>query len=141
METVLWVHALATTLMTGVIWFVQVVHYPLFARVGAAGFAGYERAHQTRTSLVVGPLMLAELVTSGMILIGGLADMRLAAAGFVMVILIWASTAFVQVPLHRRLSRALNQHDVRRLVLTNWLRTILWSARAIIALMMLAHHG
>ena len=38
------VHVLATWFMTGVIWFVQVVHYPLMARVGAEGFAAYERA-------------------------------------------------------------------------------------------------
>ena len=30
-------HAAATLFMTGLIWFVQVVHYPLFARVGEDG--------------------------------------------------------------------------------------------------------
>jgi len=29
METTLTVHAVATSFMTGLIWFVQVVHYPL----------------------------------------------------------------------------------------------------------------
>ena len=45
---------LASTLfMTGLIWFVQVVHYPLFDRVGAARFVPYHAAHSRRTSWVV----------------------------------------------------------------------------------------
>lgn len=41
-------HAAATLWMTGLIWFVQVVHYPLFALVGSTGFAAYESAHATQ---------------------------------------------------------------------------------------------
>ena len=43
-------HLAATAAMTGLIWFVQVVHYPLFAAVGADQFVAYEVAHQRRTS-------------------------------------------------------------------------------------------
>ncbi|MDQ5964129.1 MAG: hypothetical protein QG625_283 [Cyanobacteriota bacterium erpe_2018_sw_39hr_WHONDRS-SW48-000098_B_bin.30] len=32
----------ATWFMTGLIWFVQVIHYPLYARIGEAEFAVYE---------------------------------------------------------------------------------------------------
>ncbi len=54
----------STLTMFGVIWFVQVVHYPLFARVGADGFAHYASLHATRTTWVVAPPMLVELATS-----------------------------------------------------------------------------
>ena len=50
----------ATPFMTGVIWVVQVVHYPLFARVGVDGFREYEQSHQRRISLVVGIAMPVE---------------------------------------------------------------------------------
>ena len=51
---------LSTTLfMVGVIWFVQVVHYPLFSRVGGEGFALYSKAH-SRLTTYVGPPMLVE---------------------------------------------------------------------------------
>ncbi len=40
------VHLAATAAMTGLIWFVQVVHYPLFDLVGRAQFVGYEAAHR-----------------------------------------------------------------------------------------------
>lgn len=39
--------------MTGVIWFVQIAHYPLFSRVGQPGFSEYEREHARRTSRVI----------------------------------------------------------------------------------------
>ncbi len=39
-------HLLATSAMVGLIWFVQVVHYPLFAVVGSAG----SRSTSSRTS-------------------------------------------------------------------------------------------
>ncbi len=45
--------------LTGLIWTIQVVHYPLFARVGEAEWPAYEREHQRRITLVVAPLMLA----------------------------------------------------------------------------------
>ena len=56
-------HLAATAVMTGLIWFVQVVHYPLFAAVGAEQFVAYEVAHQRRTSFVVGLPMLVEGLT------------------------------------------------------------------------------
>ncbi len=41
-EVVLLAHVAATLFMTGLIRFVQVVHYPLLARVGRGGFADCE---------------------------------------------------------------------------------------------------
>ncbi len=59
--TVLFLHALSTVFMTGLIWFVQVVHYPLKAMVDTGSFTAYQRAHQTRTAWIVGPPMLVEI--------------------------------------------------------------------------------
>lgn len=50
--------------MVGVIWFVQVVHYPLFVRVGPSGFSTYSGAHSRLTGYVVGPPMLVEMATA-----------------------------------------------------------------------------
>lgn len=64
MEPVLPLHAAATLYMAGVIWFAQVVHYPPFDKVGAAGFAAYSETHSRLTTLVVGPPMLVEAATT-----------------------------------------------------------------------------
>ena len=57
-------HAAATWYMTGVIWFVQVVHYPLFAAVGSQAFSTYEQRHTSLTTWVVAPPMLVEAATA-----------------------------------------------------------------------------
>ena len=128
-------HAAATLFMTGVIWFVQIVHYPLFGRVGAAEFPAFEREHARRTGRVVGPAMVVELLLAlALAARGGV----LAWAGLALLGVIWASTAFVQVPLHRRLERGADVAAQRRLVRTNWIRTAAWTARAVIAIVIAA---
>jgi hypothetical protein len=114
-----------------VIWFVQIVHYPLFGRVGAANFRAYEREHARRTGWVVGPAMVVELALALALTTRGGA---LVWAGLALLAVIWASTAFVQVPLHRRLEQEADTAAQRSLVRTNWIRTAAWTARAVIAM-------
>jgi len=133
-------HCAATLAMVGLIWFVQVVHYPLFSSVGQSPFPEYERLHQKRTTLVVAPLMLIEALTATLILTTDLSPSArdLAWIGWVLLLLIWLSTAFLQVPLHRRLAEGYDPLAVRRLVRTNWSRTIAWTLRGFIAVLLLA---
>lgn len=133
MRLVFLLHVLATLTMLGVIWIVQVVHYPLFAQVGAAGWAAYEAGHQTRITYVVLPAMVLELVTALWLVVDRPAAFPVWAvwAGAAAVGMVWASTAFLQVPLHSALSAGAFDADAHaRLVATNWIRTALWSVRA-----------
>ncbi|MFM8892881.1 MAG: hypothetical protein ACKOTB_14930, partial [Planctomycetia bacterium] len=54
------VHLVATAYMTGVIWFVQLVHYPLMAGWPHDQFAVWEARHRDLTGFVVIPGMLLE---------------------------------------------------------------------------------
>ena len=54
--------------------------------------------------------------------------------GFVLVVIIWITTVVFSVPCHRRLSKGFDANVLRKLILTNWLRTALWSARSFLAL-------
>ena len=47
---------------------------------------------------------------------------------------VWISTFAVQVPLHRRLAEGYDAARHRRLVLSNWIRTLAWTARAVLVL-------
>lgn len=127
-------HAAATLYMVGVIWFVQLVHYPLFGRVGEAGFAAYAREHGWRATLVVVPPMLVELVTAAWLVWdppqGAAATVR---AGLALLLLIWGSTFLVQVPQHERLRNGFAADQHRLLVAANWVRTVAWTARGILA--------
>ncbi|MDX2131350.1 MAG: hypothetical protein SFY69_04785 [Planctomycetota bacterium] len=131
------VHAGATWFMVGLIWFVQIVHYPLLGHIPADAVPEYARAHQRRTTLVVGPLMLIEAGSALLLLwaAGGADDRELLSwIGLVHLAVIWASTFAVQVPLHARLASGFDPRAWRRLVFTNWVRTIAWTSRGVIAL-------
>lgn len=134
------VHAGATLMMVGVIWTMQFVHYPLFARVPAGAFVEYERSHMNRISLIVGPAMLVELATALWIAIAPPPDVppTLAGVGLGLVFVNALSTAALQGPAHRRLAGGWDERLIARLVRTNWIRTICWSARGVVALWMLA---
>lgn len=131
-------HVGATLTMFGAIWIVQVVHYPLFARVGADGWAAYEAQHQARITWVVGPAMVLELATAIWLVAARPAGLPLWAlvAGAALVGALWASTAFVQVPLHTALGGTFDADAHARLVGTNWLRTLAWTLRAGLVLWM-----
>lgn len=132
--TVAYVHLAATALMAGVILFVQVVHYPLMARVGS-GYGDYQRDHMRRTAVVVMPLMLAELGTAVWLAARPFRPELAATAwlGVGLLAVIWASTALLQAPAHQRLTHGLDPAIHRRLVRTNWIRTVAWAARVPIA--------
>ena len=129
-------NAAATWFMAGLIWFVQVVHYPQFDGVGDGGWSGYHRRHTRSTTLVVGPPMLVEAATSLALLFPRLRPPFLSASvalvGFTMVVLLWLSTALIQVPRHDLLAHGFDPRAHRVLCRSNWLRTALWTARGVL---------
>ena len=131
LHTVLMAHFAATCVMTGLIWFVQVVHYPLFARVGREAFAAYQAQHVRLTTYVVGPPMLIEAVT-GVYLVSQAAvlpNQWAFWAGMVLLGVVWVATAAFSVPAHGRLEAGFDAEVHARLVRTNWIRTVAWTAR------------
>ncbi len=132
-------HLASTAFMAGVIVFVQIVHYPLMARVGRDGFVEYERAHTVRTGWVVVPPMLTELASAVWLvtLAEPGAEARLAWAGLGLLAVVWISTATLQAPAHGRLVHGFEGTVHDRLVRTNWIRTVAWLARLPIAIALL----
>lgn len=134
MSDVLVVSTVATWGMVGLIWMVQIVHYPMLVRYSAAVPSTAAADHAHRISFVVGPLMAVEGVTA-LLLLGwrpdeiGWVSAWLAAALLGVALL---STVLVQVPLHARLGRGHDPAAAARLVRTNWVRTVAWTARGIV---------
>lgn len=128
-------NAFATCFMAGLIWFVQIVHYPLFSAVGEDAFVAYENVHQRRTTWVVAPAMLVELATALLLprYAAGVGEWWLLVAGAVMAGSLWVITAGVQVPLHRKLQSGWDADVARRLVRSNWSRTVLWTSRGVLS--------
>lgn len=133
---VLLVHAAATCAMAGLIWFVQVVHYPLFGAIDLATFPAYHREHVRLTTLVVGPLMLAEAAAAMAIVALRLSSPWLSWAGVALLAVVWGATMFLSVPRHDELAHGFSASAQAALVATNWIRTVAWSARAGLSLVM-----
>ena len=140
MNYVLLAHLAATLFMLGVIWFVQVVHYPLFSRVGPEKFSLYSEAHSRLTTYIVGPPMLVEAATALLLVLHRPEGVPLAAAliGLALVVVVWLSTALLQVPRHTTLGSGFDRRAWSGLVLSNWVRTLAWSARGGLVLWMAA---
>ena len=130
--------AIATWYMVGVIWMVQLIHYPLMARVGRDHFVEYERLHTAGMGFVVIPAMLVELFTAVVwVRFASERDAIWCWCGLGLVALIWLSTFLVQVPLHEQLSQAFDPTAHHRLVVSNWVRTVAWTVRGVMMAYML----
>ena len=140
MAWLLLANAAATLVMVGVIWFVQIVHYPLFGSVGADFFTAYSEAHSRLTTYVVGPPMLLEAATTVLLIVlrPETVPAYLPWAGAVLLVVIWFSTALLQVPGHQKLGLGFDPRVHRFLVASNWVRTAAWSARGVLVLWMLS---
>jgi len=134
-------NAVATWTMVGLIWFVQRVHYPLLALIGTDRARPVAIEHQRRTAQVVGLPMAVEGVTT----LGLLVRTPDAVAPIwvwvnaVLLAVALGSTVLLSVPLHARMAEAPVATIGRRLVVTNWPRTVAWTARGIICAVMLHH--
>lgn len=126
------IHAVATWLMVGLIWTMQLVHYPSLESARPEQFARNTR----RTILLALPLMIAEAATAALLL---RSQKTLSYAGMALLVIVWASTLVLQYPLHRRLARSYSKEDFARLLRTNWIRVAAWSARGAIAYALLRH--
>lgn len=116
--------------MFGIIWIVQIVQYPSFLAVSTDNWKSYYAHHRYAISWIVMPLMLAEFIQTGMLLIrsGTHGDWFIP---MLMILAIWLSTFFIQIPLHNKLEEVKEETLIRRLIQTNWIRTLLWTAKMI----------
>lgn len=125
--------------MVGLIWTIQLVHYPLFLDVGAAEFPGYERAHTKRMgTLLVVPAIL-EIATAAALVFtrpAGVPLSLIVAAGGLLVI-IWTATGLVHAKIHGALVTGYDAALITRLVASNWWRTALWTLRGVTVAAML----
>ncbi len=127
------VHLAATWAMVGFIWTIQILHYPLMAKVPADAFPSYVDAHQRRVVAVLAVFAVTEVVSAAAIgFVGDVPTWLWLGAGSVLVA-IWVGTGLFYAPLHGRLAEGWDAglHDL--LVRSNWFRTLGWSVRGVAA--------
>lgn len=118
----------ATAIMTGVIWFVQLVQYPGFRNVSKQSFGAFHAAHTQHTGWVVILPMFIEIgVSAAMLLMSG-PQPTLRIVSFGLALLTWVLTFWLFVPMHGQLAQGFNVEIADRLVRLNWWRTAAWTA-------------
>lgn len=134
-DTLFIINTCSSFFMMGLIWFVQIVQYPLFRNFdGAENFQQVHIGHVFRTGLVVIPVMLLEMGSSVVLSISNSPVLGLNRIGLGLVSANWLFTFFIQAPIHGKLQHSYDRTLVEKLIRTNWIRTILWSLKALLSL-------
>lgn len=140
MKAALEVQAGASCFMAGLIWTMQILNYPLLALVDARDVPRYEQAHNRRFIWLVGPGVLVTLASAVALLAGRPSGVPLVVpvAALALLAVIIASTIRQGAPSHARLAVVWDADVHTRLVRTNWIRTLAWSALAVLGMIAVA---
>ena len=125
-------HLVFTSIMVGIIWVIQLVHYPSFYFIQKDIFVSFQKFHMDKIAIIVAPVMLIELIT-GILLIymETNIDIVLSISLFIL-IAIWVLTAIYFYKAHQNLMSGYNEEIISQLIKLNWIRTILWTFRLIL---------
>jgi hypothetical protein len=130
-------HLISCWAMVGVIWIIQLVHYPAYRFIDASQFTQYQLFHSNQITYFVAPMMLMEFASSVWMLYLALqtrTNLTWQIVSFVLLLIIWGLTFFKIVPLHSQLQFGKDSSMIEQIIQLNWWRTILWSARSLLIL-------
>ena len=120
------------SILVGVILMTQFVNYPLFKSI-KSDFTNYHKQYTKRMGYVVAPLMVIELILVTYITLHHKENLFVIFI-FLLTIIIWASTFFIQVPIHNTLSKKKEKNKIIILNKSNYIRTICWIFKLIISI-------
>ena len=129
----LFLHGCVTFFLTGLIWVVQLVHYPMFRFLDPKTQSNALKFHQQKISIIVVPLMLFELL-SGVYLAyvqwSSLASFH--RINMVLLMVIWVHTFGLMVPFHQKISVQLNYELLQKTLTHHWVRTLAWTIKSVL---------
>ncbi len=120
------------SILVGVILMTQILSYPLLLKLGISNFYNYYNSYTKRISFIVIPLMIFEVLLS--IILNIILNNFYLFASNILLIVVWGSTFFIQVPIHNKLSSNHSYVLINKLIYTNWIRTIAWICKLIIVI-------
>ena len=125
------VHYFSNVALFGLIWTIQLVHYPGFKYVDRQEFTAFTMMHTYKVTFFVAPLMLLEFSAALTLMVMGWFSV-LPVLFFIIILMVWASTFLMSVPYHQRLARGKDEAVIDKLIQTNWIRTILWTVKLVL---------
>jgi len=123
---------MSTSVMVGIIWVIQILHYPSFHFINTMKYVEFQQFHMTRISFIVIPVMFIELTSA--LLLGYFFRSTLTIILIIILVGIWGVTFIFFTNVHQELTKGYDREIVNWLVKINWCRTTLWSLRLIILL-------
>ena len=125
-------HILTTLFMWGFITCIQLIHYPMIRFLQPESRPVFEKFHQRQISpLVVFSMGLEAFTGLWLCYVHSFKGFYL--IGLTLIVLIWLSTLLLQVPMHNNIAKGVKvESSTNRLIRTNWIRTVLWTVRALV---------
>jgi len=128
-------HALSVDFgMFVIISMVQIIVYPSFHKIKEEQFVGWHRNYCNAIGFFVLPMMICQLLESAsacFFSVGDLVWVKLSLVSGA-----WLITFFISAPCHRILQGGKDTAVIDRLIRTNWLRTVFWTAAFLISIVL-----
>ena len=126
-------HFTSTSIMVGVIWVIQLVHYPSFKYVKDSDYIIFQKKHMSNISYIVFPVMITELITSLLIFFSGEKSFFFMLS-LICLSMIWVITGVLFTKFHSILQTGKDLKMIEKMIKANWIRTLLWTLRIIMIL-------
>lgn len=125
--------------MVILIWLVQLIIYPAFRDIPAEGFVAWHEDYTKKITFIVLPLMIGQAIATVLQVANFYSIERL--VELICIAIAWIVTFSLSVPCHKKLHiKGKDAQIIDRLIATNWVRTIAWTAAAIVFLATSLNH-
>ena len=125
-------HLISTAIIVGIIWVIQVVHYPSFYFIERDEYVSFQKFHMDKISYIVVPVMLIESISGFILIYNELNTVLL--ISMILLFFIWVLTGIFFVPIHQKLTSGYQEELVEKLVKINWFRTTFWTIRLLLVM-------
>ena len=140
MDLSAYIHLITCWAMIGVIWIIQLVHYPAYRFIDESKFIQYQKFHSRQITYFVAPVMILEMMTTGWLMyfiFQTKNNLTLFLLSTLFLLIVWGVTFFKMVPLHNVLMSGKNEVIIEKIIKLNWWRTLLWTLRGLLLLQLI----
>ena len=134
MKDVILLNLFISSFMFGVIIVTQIVNYPLLLDFFKSDLKILHKSYVNKISIIVIPFMLLELFVALYLVYN---EIYLSYTNLGLLIIIYLSTFFIQVPIHDKIKYNANKILLKKLILSNWIRTFSWLLKSIISVIII----
>ena len=129
-------NVLLNSILIGIILITQFVNYPLFKKIDH-NFETIHKEYTKKMGHIVAPIMVLEAITVFSIYIY-YPKSNVLILIICLTIIIWLSTFLIQVPIHKTISFKKDSKKIKRLISTNYIRTISWCSKLYLSMLLVS---